>query len=93
MEATTEVLGIYAWLICRFEVLAEEIGLIGGSHILKRKKEIKSSTYNSLDMIFQCVIDSKITSRINISLTISLHRYKGIRKQMSYYFKFILDQN
>ena len=38
MEATTEVLGIYAWLICRFEVLAEEIGLIGGSHILKRKK-------------------------------------------------------
>ena len=41
MEATTEVLGIYAWLICRFEVLAEEIGLIGGSHILKRKKEIK----------------------------------------------------
>ena len=41
MEATTEVLGLFAWLICRFEVPAKEIGLIGGSHILKRKKEIK----------------------------------------------------
>ena len=40
MEATTEVRGLYAWLICRFEVLAEEIGLIGWSHILKKINEI-----------------------------------------------------
>ena len=56
------------------------------------EKEKRNQVFR-YDFFSVCFIDSKITSRINISLTISLHRCKGIRKQMSYYFKFILNQN